>query len=97
MKEEKALIHALGFFDTKPLIIAAFRYYLGRKTIAVHSFIASIYRAWPFLNDDIKDIVKRELEEACAEEAKYPGRLGMKMDADNWEWLRIKIEAEREE
>lgn len=64
MCEFKNYNQSFKFFDEKELIIPAFRYYLGRYTIIVHTFCNNLCDAWDFLKDNTKEIIKKELEEA---------------------------------
>ena len=61
---------SLDSFEDKLIIIGAFRYYLGLRSIAVSSFTEQLCRAWANLREDIKIIIERELEDAFARDDK---------------------------
>lgn len=76
------------------MVIAAFRYCLGRSTYIVGECAAWIIKTWPLLNEQTKTIIKRELEEqfelddrARAEQREYK-TLGL--DCDRREWERVR-------
>lgn len=73
----------------------AVRYCLGRMTYVVGSCVEWLIWVWPDLNEDARSIIKRDIEEAFAEDdrarAGEPGgyrRLGMDMDRREWERVR---------
>ena len=76
------------------MVIAAFRYCLGRMTYIVSECAAWLIKTWPLLNEQTKTIIKRELEEqfelddrARAEQREYK-TLGW--DCDRREWERVR-------
>lgn len=84
----------LKHFDNKMLLIGAFRYFLGRMTISVHTFCRELSNAWVDLPEDIQDQIKKELDQefvcddrARAMNTKYKP-LGMDMDRRSWEMVR---------
>lgn len=75
----------------------AVRYCLGRMTYVVGSCVEWLIWVWPDLNEDARSIIKRDIEEAFAEDdrdrEKLNGasgyrRLGMDMDRREWERVR---------
>ena len=79
----------------------AVRYCLGRMTYAVGSCVEWLIWVWPDLNEDARSTIKRDIEEAFAEDdrdrdhdRKNPNgasgyrRLGMDMDRREWERVR---------
>ena len=75
--------------------IWATRYCLGRMTYAVGQCVEWLIHVWPNLREDVREIIKRDIEEAFAEDdrarAGAPGgckRLGMDMDRREWERVR---------
>lgn len=76
------------------MVIAAFRYCLGRSTYIVGECAAWLIKTWPLLNEQTKTIIQRELEEqfelddiARAEQREYKP-LGW--DCDRREWERVR-------
>ena len=75
----------------------AFRYCLGRMTYAVGSCAEWLIHIWPDLHENARSIIRRDLEEAFAEDdrdrAKLNGESGYKrlgMDMDRREWERVR-------
>lgn len=60
MKKPNPLRH----FDQRELIIAAFRYYLGRMTISTCFFARELAKAFVELEEGTQKIIERELEAA---------------------------------
>jgi len=71
------------------LIIPAFRYYLGRKTIAVHGFIDGLVAWKDNLSDFEKEVICREI----VQYEKLWGDLGHELDRRKWMWLVRELEA----
>lgn len=61
-------------------LLSAFRYALGRKTYIVSIVVEDILRNWNNLNDNTRELITDEIREARLE-----NRLGMRMDAEQWE------------
>ena len=86
----------LRHFDQRELIIAAFRYYLGRMTISTTFFAQALAKAWMELEEGTRDIIARELEEAFKEDDKRRASLkpstwlplGHDCDRAAWEEVR---------
>ena len=83
------------FFDGAPYLIhCAFRYNLGRMTIASSMFAGDLAKAWPMLPEGTANMIRRELEDAFKsdDEARLRGAghnpLGMDCDRDAWEKVR---------
>lgn len=85
------------------LVFWSFRYFLGRMTIATVSFAENLAKAWPFLDERVQKLIKRELEHefelddrARADRAekgeqsiyKYSLPLGMDCDREAWQKVR---------
>lgn len=75
----------------------ATRYCLGRMTYVVGSCIEWLIQVWPELHEEARAIIKRDIEEAFAEDdrdrEKLGGELGYKrlgMDMDRREWERVR-------
>ena len=66
-KRTKAV--AIDSDNERLIVIAAFRYYLGRQTISVWSFGRWLENVWPSLCQGTRDIIQRELEEAFKRDA----------------------------
>ena len=81
-------------FEQNTLVHAAFRYYLGRQTIAMHSFIDELCANWLTLSRATRTMIGRELEEAFERDERdrkehrafHP--LGMDCDKQAWTKLR---------
>jgi len=73
------------------LIIPAFRYYLGRKTIAVHGFIDDLVAYKANLPEHVKELICREIDEY----EQVRGDLGHDMDRRKWMWLKSEMEEQK--
>ena len=86
--------HHLEAFDPHSLLIAAQRYYQGRRTIAAASFARELAEAWPTIPAHTRGIIRRDLEQAFEDDdmARAEGRtyrpLGMDCDRQAWEMVR---------
>jgi hypothetical protein len=76
------------------MVIAAFRYCVGRRTYMVGYGAEWLVRLWPTLAERARFVIQRDLEEdfrrddqARAEGAEYKP-LGMDMDRREWEKVR---------
>ncbi len=76
------------------LWLGAFRYYLGRMTIAVSEFTELLIQEWPNLPEKTKYLIKSELEDAFKDDDldrlqnnDYK-RLGH--DCDRREWQKVR-------
>lgn len=87
-------------FNQHELIIAAFRYYLGRMTISTVFFARALAKSWLELEKGIQSIIARELEMAFQEddearvkkaagEKTYSLPLGWDCDREAWEEVRV--------
>ena len=76
------------------MVIAAFRYCLGRQTYIVNDCTDWLISIWPQLRDKAKKVIQRDLEEAFArdDDARAEGQtyrlLGMDCDRRDWERIR---------
>lgn len=93
----RALSIAQATSDTiDALVHAAFRYYLGRRTIATCAFARGLARVWGELGDDVQEMIALELDEAFAADDEYrskgysnlPLMLGDDCDREAWEEVR---------
>jgi hypothetical protein len=64
------------------MVIAAFRYCLGRRTYIVSDCVAWLREIWPLLVSRDKRLIKKEVDEALS-----AGRAGDHCDRD--EWIKI--------
>ena len=85
------------FSDGAPgLVHAAFRYYLGRQTIAAAQFAEDLAKAWPLLPASFAGLIREELDRKFLmdDEARERGvdfmlrPLGMDCDRVAWEKVR---------
>ena len=77
------------------LVFWAFRYFLGRMTIATCQFAEDLSRAWPLLSEHVRDLIRKELDEAFrrddqerAKDRARPYPLGMDCDREAWQKVR---------
>ena len=76
------------------LVFWSFRYFLGRQTIQACSFADGLARVWPRLDERIKELIKRELEDefrrddAARERNSDYRPLGADCDREAWEKVR---------
>lgn len=73
---------AIGNPDNMTVWVGAVRYYLPRRTYAVGEMCAALRREWPLLQEDVKAIISRDIEEALTQGG-YA--IGDKCDRDEWE------------
>ena len=83
----------IDHFDADDVIHAAFRYYLGRRTIATCAFAVDLAAAWECLRPQTKEMIGRELLKAYEEAEKFPEHkpLGDKCDRESWDKVKAKI------
>ena len=79
------------------LWVGATRYYCGRMTYAVSTFVEMLIGAWDSLHENTKSIIKRDMEEEFTRDDRYrengyTSRLPLGHDCDraSWELLREK-------
>lgn len=76
------------------IIVAAFRYCLGRRTYVVGEYARLLVKIWPFLSEKTQNIIKRDLEKAFArdDEDREAGReyKALGWDCDRAEWSRVR-------
>jgi hypothetical protein len=94
-KKPEGLLIPLG--EIRSIVIAAFRYYLGRQTIGVWGFGRWLEAAWRDLDESTRAIIERELENAFASDdadRKMPLRSGcyyyLGQDCDRAAWSRVR-------
>ena len=100
----------LGMTDSDlcDLWIGAFRYYLGRMTISVHSFCDSLVKNWDSIPERAKFVIKRDLLEAIQHddrdrhheidtgEMSYHKYLGHDCDSYKWRDVCNKIREDKQ-
>jgi len=76
------------------MVIAAFRYCLGRMTYIVGDCASWLIKIWPYLSVQTQNIIKRDLEEAFTrdDEDREAGRdyKALGHDCDRAEWSRVR-------
>jgi hypothetical protein len=84
---------AIDYFDVDHLIHAAFRYYLGRRTISACAFAKDLAAAWDQLRDTTKQMIGQELLKAYEEADKHPEwkPLGDDCDREMWDLVKDKV------
>ena len=100
MTKRKAKLLA-SFTDTPDQIIhAAFRYYLGRMTIHTCCFAEDLAKAWPYLDERVAGMIRRELGEAFERDDKaradtsiHGGYLTLGHDCDRAAWELVRAAA----
>lgn len=82
------------------LWIASTRYYLGRMSYAVGDFCSHLIGAWPRLDDNTRDVIRRDVESEFERDdvarhtrmhdpgSRIPFALGMDCDRAEWEKVR---------
>lgn len=76
------------------MIIDAVRYCIGRQSYQVGTTCEWLRRNWPKLNEHVRAIVQRDVEEAFRDDDRDRARgsqykaLGMDMDRKEWEAVR---------
>ena len=87
----------LKHFDLDDLVHSAFRYYLGRRTIATCAFARSLAAAWPLIAKHTREMIARELSQAYADAERYPNSqwkpLGDDCDRESWDLVRAAFDA----
>ena len=79
---------------------ASFRYYLGRMTIATHSYGEMLEKHWKDIPKYARKIILRDLEEAIVRDEEDRARksdyktLGMDMDSNMWRKLQMRFKEE---
>ena len=94
---DRALLKCFGD-NVSELVFWAFRYFLGRRTIATCAFADSLAAAWPHIEPRTQDAIKRELDDAFRRdddlransktESRYAFPLGADCDREAWEGVR---------
>lgn len=62
------------------MVIASFRYCLGRSTYIVSDCVEWLKQNWRLIDHHMQRMIKREIREAIKE-----NRYGMQMDKEQWE------------
>jgi hypothetical protein len=68
------------YFDQNELVHAAFRHYLGRRTISACAFADDLAKAAPALEKGTRDMIIKEIKQAQERKA-----LGDACDIEAWE------------
>jgi len=88
-----AVLDAMSAHDHL-MIIAAFRYCLGRMTYIVSECASWLIKTWPTLSQQTQNIIQRDIEEAFArdDEDREAGRdyKALGHDCDRAEWMRVR-------
>ena len=93
---------ALNLYDDdllSDLWIGAFRYYLGRATIATHAFAEELTEKWTTIPPRARVVILRdlysELDSYVEPEDSFSfSRLGTRIDAKKWFWVAEQIRTE---
>jgi uncharacterized protein with von Willebrand factor type A (vWA) domain len=67
------------FFDPNELVHAAFRYFLGRRTISACAFADDLAEAAPALEKNTREMIIKEIKEA-----QKRNELGHQCDIEAW-------------
>ena len=76
------------------LVFWAFRYFVGRMTIATTCFARDLAKAWKYLPQREKDLIHKELDQLFEDDNRARKQdskhlpLGMDMDRDSWQLVR---------
>ena len=83
----------IDYFEENELIHAAFRYYLGRRTISANAFARDLAAAWDALDDLTRDMIGQELLKAYKMAEDHPEwkPLGDQCDIEAWDLVKAKI------
>ena len=76
----KAIVKPTEFFDQNELVHAAFRYYLGRRTISACAFADDLAEAAHALEPSTREMIIKEIKQEQECEA-----LGDACDIEAWE------------
>lgn len=86
--------HWINNFDEEFLVIATFRYCVGRRTISACFFAKELAENWHILPENIQIIIKRELNRAFEEDdtarKNNETYLPLGMDCDRQAWQLVK-------
>jgi hypothetical protein len=95
------------FHDTpSDIVFWAFRYFLGRQTIATCMFAEDLAKAWQFLDNRTQQLIKKELNEAFLRddedrirkqngEKVYGFTLGWDCDREAWQKVKDAYENQK--
>jgi hypothetical protein len=85
---------AIDFFDANDLIHAAFRYYLGRRTISANAFAQHLAKSWLHIHENTRMMIGNELLQAYEDAEKHPDwkPLGDQCDIEAWDLVKAKIQ-----
>ena len=64
-KKDKHLLNHIGETPSE-LVFWSFRYFIGRRSIHASAFARRLAFVWPFLDDRVRDLIKRDIEEEFA-------------------------------
>lgn len=89
------LLKSFKTHSPSELVFWSFRYFLGRMTIATCCFARELAESWSYLDPRIQDLIKKELEQAFADDDDARGDvsnkyypLGHDCDREAWETVR---------
>lgn len=86
----------LAHFGAEMMVIAATRYFIGRRTISTTVWAQELCAAWEQIPESARNIIRRDLEEAFRRDDAARARgeqhkpLGMDCDREAWEEVRAK-------
>jgi hypothetical protein len=85
---------AIDFFDANDLIHAAFRYYIGRRTISANAFAQRLAASWLHIHEMTRMMIGNELLQAYEDAEKHPDwkPLGDQCDIEAWDLVKAKIQ-----
>ena len=85
---------AIDFFDANDLIHAAFRYYIGRRTISANAFAKDLAASWLHIHEMTRMMIGNELLQAYEDAEKHPDwkPLGDQCDIEAWDLVKAKIQ-----
>lgn len=83
----------IDYFEENELIHAAFRYFLGRRTISANAFAKDLAAAWDVLDEPTRDMISKELLKAYQMAEDHPEwkPLGDQCDIEAWDLVKAKI------
>ena len=82
------------FGGESQLVFWAFRYFLGRRTIATCTFARALAKAWPELSVGVQRLIRKELEVEFKRDdearASLQPHLPLGMDCDREAWENVR-------
>jgi hypothetical protein len=83
----------LDYFNADELVHAAFRYFLGRRTISANAFAKDLAAAWDHIGELTRMMIADELMKAYREAEEHPEwkPLGDDCDREVWDLVKDKV------